>query len=91
MPTGSTSPNRSYFRRPENTERMQRWPGRQVSPKAERVERVLLICSVAEVLIPNPLHIFEQNLLAAPIVEFCGAAVGVASDSLGHLQRSSVL
>jgi hypothetical protein len=33
-------------------------------------------------LVPNPLHVLEQNLLAAAVVEFCGPAVGVAGDSL---------
>ena len=32
--------------------------------------------------IPNPLHIFEEDLLAAAVIKFRGAAVGVASNSL---------
>jgi hypothetical protein len=28
------------------------------------------------------LHIFEQNLLAAAVIEFLGSAVGMAGDSL---------
>jgi hypothetical protein len=32
--------------------------------------------------IPNPLHVFEQNLLTAAVVKFCGSAVGVAGDPL---------
>ena len=33
--------------------------------------------------IPNPLHVFEQNLLTAAVIEFGGPAVGAASNSLG--------
>jgi hypothetical protein len=31
------------------------------------------------------LHVFEQNLLPAAIIELCGPAVSVASDALGRL------
>jgi hypothetical protein len=32
--------------------------------------------------IPDPLHVFEQNLLTASVIEFRGPAVGVAEDAL---------
>ena len=48
------------------------------------------LCAVQN-LVPNPFHILEQNLLPAAVVKFCSAAVGVAGDSLGGLQRSAVL
>jgi hypothetical protein len=41
-------------------------------------------------LIPDPFHILDQHFLAAAVIQFCGSAVGVAGDPLGHLQRSSV-
>jgi hypothetical protein len=41
-------------------------------------------------LIPNPLHVFEQNLLTA-VIEFCGSAVGVASDSLSGFKSAVIL
>ena len=37
-------------------------------------------------LVSNPLHILEQNLLAAAVIEFRGAAVGVTGDSLSGFQ-----
>ena len=40
--------------------------------------------------IPNPLHIFEQNLLTAAVIEFRGPAVGVASDPLGGFQGAVI-
>jgi hypothetical protein len=42
-------------------------------------------------LIPNSLHILEQNLLSAAVIEFRRATVGAAGDPLGYFQRSSVL
>jgi len=33
-------------------------------------------------LLSNPLHIFQESLLAAAVVEFRGPAVGAACDSL---------
>jgi hypothetical protein len=33
-------------------------------------------------LIPNPLHILQEDLLAAAIIEFRGPAVGVPGDAL---------
>jgi hypothetical protein len=42
-------------------------------------------------LISDSLHVLEQNLLAAAIIEFRGAAVGVAGDSLGGLKRAVIL
>ena len=32
--------------------------------------------------IPNPFHVFEENLLSAAVIEFRGPAVGVAGDTL---------
>jgi hypothetical protein len=34
------------------------------------------------VFVPDPFHVFEENLLAAAVIEFRGPAVGVAGDSL---------
>jgi hypothetical protein len=39
-----------------------------------------------EALIPNPLHILDQNLLTALVIEFGGPAVGVAGDALSGFQ-----
>ena len=32
--------------------------------------------------VPNPLHVLQQNLLAAAVIEFRGSAVGVARNPL---------
>jgi hypothetical protein len=40
--------------------------------------------------IPNSLHVLEQHLLAAPVIEFCGPAVDVAGDSLGGFQGAII-
>jgi hypothetical protein len=40
--------------------------------------------------IPNPLHIFEQNLLAAAVIKFGGPAVGVAADSLSGFKSAVI-
>jgi hypothetical protein len=42
------------------------------------------------VLIPNPLHVFEQNLLPAAIIEFRGPAVSVAGDPLSGFQGTVI-
>jgi hypothetical protein len=44
---------------------------------------------ISKMLIPNPLHVFEQNLLTA-VIEFCGSAVGVASDSLSGFKGAVI-
>ena len=36
-------------------------------------------------LIPNPLHVLDEQLLSATVVKFCGAAVSVPGDALGNL------
>jgi hypothetical protein len=41
-------------------------------------------------LVSNPLHIFEQNLLTAAVVEFRSAAVGVAGDSLSGFKSAVI-
>jgi hypothetical protein len=41
-------------------------------------------------LIPSPLHIFEQDLLSAPIIELGGATIGVTGYPLGHFQSAIV-
>jgi hypothetical protein len=41
--------------------------------------------------IPNPLHILQQYLLAAAVVEFRGPAVGVAGDTLSGLKGAIIL
>ena len=40
--------------------------------------------------IPNPLHVLEQNLLAAAVIEFRGPAVGVAGDSLSGFKGAVI-
>jgi hypothetical protein len=41
-------------------------------------------------LVPDPLHIFEQNLLAATVIEFRGPAVSVAGDSLSGFKSAVI-
>ena len=40
--------------------------------------------------IADPLHVLEQDLLAAAIIEFRSAAVGMAGDSLSSLQGAFI-
>src|SRR6266478_7588594 len=40
--------------------------------------------------VANPLHIFEQNLLAAAIIKLGGAAIGMAGDSLCCLKSAII-
>ena len=40
--------------------------------------------------VPNPLHVLEQNLLAAAVIEFRGPAVGVAGDSLSGFKGAVI-
>ena len=49
-----------------------------------------MITSFRNKSVPNPLHVLEQNLLAASVIEFCRPAVGVASDSLSGFQSAVV-
>jgi hypothetical protein len=42
------------------------------------------------ILVPNPLHILEQNLLAATVIKLCRQAVGVAGDSLSGFQGAVI-
>ena len=44
----------------------------------------------AALLIANSLHVLQENLLTAAVVEFRSAAVGVAGDSLSGLQGAVV-
>jgi hypothetical protein len=37
-----------------------------------------------------PIHIFEQNLLPAAVIEFCGPAVDMAGDSLGGFKGAVI-
>ena len=37
-------------------------------------------------LVTNPLHIFEENLLAATVIQFGGPTVGMVGDSLSGFQ-----
>jgi hypothetical protein len=39
--------------------------------------------------ISNPLHVFEQNLLTAAVIEFRGPAVSVAGDPLSGFKGAS--
>ena len=41
-------------------------------------------------LVSNPLHILQQNLLAAAVIEFRGPAVGVAGDSLSGFKGTVI-
>jgi hypothetical protein len=41
-------------------------------------------------LIPNPLHVLEQNLLAAPVIEFRSSAVGVACNPLSGFEGAVI-
>jgi hypothetical protein len=40
--------------------------------------------------IPNPLHVLQENFLAAAVIEFRGAAVGVTGDSLSGFQGTVI-
>ncbi len=40
--------------------------------------------------IPNALHILQEHLLASAVIEFCGPAVGVASDSLSGFKGAVI-
>jgi hypothetical protein len=41
--------------------------------------------------IPNPLHVFEQNLLAAAVIKLSRPAIGMSGDSLGDLKIPSIV
>jgi hypothetical protein len=41
-------------------------------------------------LVPNPLHVLEQNLLSAAVIEFRGPAVGVTSDALSGFKGAVI-
>jgi hypothetical protein len=40
--------------------------------------------------VPNPFHIFEQNLLATAVIEFGGSAVGVAGYALSGFKGAVI-
>jgi hypothetical protein len=40
--------------------------------------------------IPNPLHVLEQYLLAAAVIQFRSPAIGVASDSLSGFKSAII-
>ena len=42
-------------------------------------------------LVPNPLHVFQEYLLPAPIVKLSGTAVRMSSDPLSDLKISVIL
>jgi hypothetical protein len=48
------------------------------------------VVTFATILVANPLHVLEQNLLTAAVVEFCGPAVGVAGDSLSGFKGAVI-
>ena len=50
-----------------------------------------LVQNYGHPLVPNSLHVFEQNFLTAAVIEFRGPAVGVTSDSLGGFQGAVIL
>ena len=39
----------------------------------------------------NPLHVLEEDLLAAAVIKFRGPAVGVAGDSLSRFKSTVIL
>jgi hypothetical protein len=41
-------------------------------------------------LISNPRHVLQKNFLTAPVIEFCGPAVGVAGDSLSGFKGAVI-
>jgi len=41
-------------------------------------------------LVPNPFHIFEQNLLTAAVIELRGPAIGVAGNSLSGFESAII-
>jgi hypothetical protein len=47
------------------------------------------LCAVHN-LVPNPLHIFEENLLTAAVIKFGGSAVCVAGDSLSGFKGAVI-
>ena len=40
--------------------------------------------------VPNPFHILQEHLLAAPDIEFRGSAVGVAGDPLSGFKGTVI-
>jgi hypothetical protein len=42
-------------------------------------------------LIPNSLHVLQEYLLAAAVIEFCGPAIDVARDSLSGFKGTVIL
>ena len=40
--------------------------------------------------IPNPLHVLEQNLLTAAVIEFRGPAAGMAGDPLSGFKGAVI-
>ena len=45
---------------------------------------------ISKMLISNPLHVFQENLLAAAVIEFRGPAVGVAGNALGGFKGAVI-
>jgi hypothetical protein len=45
---------------------------------------------ISKILIPNPLHVFEENLLAAAVIEFRCPAVGVTGDPLSGFKGALI-
>ena len=54
-----------------------------------RIDGYTLLSIVKSV--PNPLHFFEQNLLAAAVIEFRGPAIGVAGYPLSGFKSAVIL
>jgi hypothetical protein len=64
-------------------------------PVYKRVKGILVFRKSEELFhlrisVPDALHIFEQNLLAAAVIEFSGPAVGVAGDTLSGFQGAVI-
>ena len=65
---------------------------RPPSPVADKdlVSAALCTSLRSSTSVPNPLHVFEQNLLPAAVIQFPGSAIGVAGDPLGRFKGAVV-
>jgi hypothetical protein len=46
--------------------------------------------SLLQLLVPNPFHVLQENLLTAAVIEFRGPAVRVPGDSLSGFKGSVI-
>jgi hypothetical protein len=40
--------------------------------------------------VPNPFHVFQEDLLPAAVIKLCGPAVGVDGDSLSDFKSAVI-